>query len=290
MTKNFTDLTDTYAQHVVDFNDLVNKVGDLTNLNTSEDSDLVGAINAVLTEGGVDSAAIVSLLDSGQYIKYGDLSNIDSASDFVTRRTAQTIVGKKTFTQQATFSAGAKISASTPEFKLDDITRSDNGKIFSIAHTDSSTSFKWKDSNSPTATQRIIKLDRDLGNAEVVGSIKFYTNNTLVGVIDSASHIVANSLLTRTKADTRYLLDSNTVGSGNIQASAVGESELGDSSVSTAKIQQNSITTVKLVDSSISTAKLQNDAVTATKLASVVTLIIYDSTGTPVKTLYGAGA
>jgi hypothetical protein len=41
---------------------------------------------------------------------------------------------------------------------------------------------------------------------------------------------------------------------------------------------------------SVSTAKVQNNAITSGKLASAVTLIIYNSAGTAVKTLYGAGS
>lgn len=41
---------------------------------------------------------------------------------------------------------------------------------------------------------------------------------------------------------------------------------------------------------SVSTGKVQNSAITSAKLASAVTLIIYNSAGTAVKTLYGAGS
>lgn len=43
-------------------------------------------------------------------------------------------------------------------------------------------------------------------------------------------------------------------------------------------------------DGAISTAKLANDAVTQAKLASVVTFVVYNSSGTALKTLYGAGS
>ena len=50
------------------------------------------------------------------------------------------------------------------------------------------------------------------------------------------------------------------------------------------------LTSIALEPNSVDTAQIVDDAVTQAKLASVVTLVIYDSTGSAVKTLYGAGA
>ena len=50
------------------------------------------------------------------------------------------------------------------------------------------------------------------------------------------------------------------------------------------------LTSIALEPNTVDTAQIVDDAVTQAKLASVVTLVIYDSTGSAVKTLYGAGA
>ena len=50
------------------------------------------------------------------------------------------------------------------------------------------------------------------------------------------------------------------------------------------------LTSVSLEPDSVNTAQIVDDAVTRAKLNTEVELIIYDSSGTPVKTLYGAGA
>lgn len=50
------------------------------------------------------------------------------------------------------------------------------------------------------------------------------------------------------------------------------------------------LTSVSLDPNTVDTVQIVDDAVTQDKLASVVTLVIYDSTGSAVKTLYGAGA
>jgi len=45
-----------------------------------------------------------------------------------------------------------------------------------------------------------------------------------------------------------------------------------------------------VANAGIDSAAVQNNAITSAKLASAVTLIIYNSAGTAVKTLYGAGS
>jgi len=47
MAKVYVALTDTVAAWLTKHNDLVNNIGDLVNLNTTQDSDLVGAINEI---------------------------------------------------------------------------------------------------------------------------------------------------------------------------------------------------------------------------------------------------
>lgn len=47
---------------------------------------------------------------------------------------------------------------------------------------------------------------------------------------------------------------------------------------------------ISVTNASIDTAQLTDDAVDQTKLANVQTLVIYNSSGTAIKTLYGAGS
>lgn len=83
MPKNFTSLNDTYSQHIDDFNDLVNKVGNVDDLRYL-DSDIVTAVNNITA---VDSADVILLIDG----------RIDS-TDFVDLTSTQTISGAKKFT------------------------------------------------------------------------------------------------------------------------------------------------------------------------------------------------
>jgi len=78
-------------------------------------------------------------------------------------------------------------------------------------------------------------------------------------------------------------LDVNTLTSTDSSGININETNL---YVNGAKV----LTSVSLEPDSVDTVNIVDDAVTRAKLNTEVELIIYDSSGTPVKTLYGAGA
>ena len=55
-------------------------------------------------------------------------------------------------------------------------------------------------------------------------------------------------------------------------------------------IEPNAITSVQMIDSSVTEAKIAHQAIDKIKLKDVVTLNIYDASGSIVKTLFGAGS
>ena len=63
-----------------------------------------------------------------------------------------------------------------------------------------------------------------------------------------------------------------------------------DSDTGVFSVTAGGIGTTQMTDSSVTQAKMAQDAISSTELKDVVTLIIYNSAGTPVKTLYGAGS
>ena len=87
---------------------------------------------------------------------------------------------------------------------------------------------------------------------------------------------------------------------GNIQDGAVTNAKLGADAVNGSKIADDSIDSEHYVDGSIDNAhladncvtqaKIADDAVGSAELKSVVSLVIYNSAGTALKTIYGAGA
>ena len=130
-------------------------------------------------------------------------------------------------------------------------------------------------------------------NGPQPGKIDFFLgNNVLVGSIDSAAAPTATTtLMTRAKNDSRYILNgSQTVLTTNLADGSVTTVKLDDSAVTAAKVANDAITAPKIASNAITTIKILDDAVTRAKLANEVVLIIYDSAGNPVKTLYGAGS
>lgn len=71
---------------------------------------------------------------------------------------------------------------------------------------------------------------------------------------------------------------------------AASTSNINDGAVTNAKLGADAVTGSKIADNSISIEHLTNDCVSSAELKSVVGLTIYNSAGTALKTLYGAGS
>tara|TARA_B100000683_G_C12497790_1_gene556726 strand:- start:21 stop:686 length:666 start_codon:yes stop_codon:yes gene_type:complete len=78
--------------------------------------------------------------------------------------------------------------------------------------------------------------------------------------------------------------------SGDATMASTGAVTIANDAITTAKILDGQVTSAKIADGTIATVDVADDAITRAKLASEVSLIIYDSAGTAVKTLYAAGA
>ena len=88
MAKTNVNLSDTVTNWVTKTNQLSNTIGDLTNLNTSQDSDIVGAINELkVAVDKTDSADIITTakgITSG-YIPLGAVLISNKLSTFTLR-------------------------------------------------------------------------------------------------------------------------------------------------------------------------------------------------------------
>ena len=72
--------------------------------------------------------------------------------------------------------------------------------------------------------------------------------------------------------------------------SAITTTQIDDDAVTNAKLADPCVATGNIYDDNVTEPKIGDDAVSAAKLKSLVTLLIINSAGTTVKTLYGAGA
>jgi len=264
MAKQTANLSETLSQIITKFNTLVDQVGDLNALNPAIlDSNIVSALNASLSEGGTDSAAVVSILDSAGYVAFGAG---ESDGNFVKTSGAQNIGGEKTFTSDI------QLELPTPEFRMYSTTRDDSSSVYEVELNDSGVIYRFVDSVGVQAT-KVFEVNTDLGERSSVSSIDFYTGTgTLTYSMESDGADGANeTIINQLRGDARYIRQT---------AGSVSSSFLADSSVTQAKLANNAVGQVNIA----------NDAVGQDELASVVSLVIYDSTGSAVKTLYGAGA
>ncbi len=196
MVLRTVNLSDTVDQWKTQFNSLAADVGDLSQLNTTHDSNLVAAINELI--GEFDSSAIVTL-------------------------------------------ARASLSAGTG------ITYSSSTGVIGLSIP----------ANTITNT---MMADSAIGTAEL-----------------------------RNDAVTTIKIADNSITFAKMADSSVGVSELRNDAVTTVKIANSAVTTDKLIDNAVTFAKMADSSVGSNELRQAVQLIIYNSSGTAVKSLYGAG-
>lgn len=212
MAKVIVNLSDTMASFVTKANLISTYVGDLTTLNTTQDSDLVGAINEVfaLVDNDLDFRSKISVTDVG-----GDGSlSYNSGTGVIT------YTGPSATEVRAHFSSGTNTTYSSGSFSISDAVI--RGKI-------SVTDAGGDGSLSYNSTSGVIT----------------YTGPS---ASETRAHFSAGTAIT--------------LSSGQISVTA----------------------------GAINTTQLTDDAVSRAKLKDEVGLVIYNSAGTALKTLYGAGS
>lgn len=229
MAKVIVNLSDTMDGFVTKTNLISTYVGDLTTLNTTQDSDLVGAINEVyaLVDNDLDFRSKISVTDTG-----GDGSlSYSSATGVIT------YTGPSATEVRAHFSSGTNTTFSAGSFSISDATI--RGKI-------------------------------SVTDAGGDGSLSY---NSTSGVI------------TYTGPSATEVRAHLSAGEGIDFASGVISGE--NASTSNKGIASFSSTNFSVSSGAVSIA---NDGVARANLKDEVGLVIYNSAGTALKTLYGAGS
>lgn len=229
MAKVIVNLSDTMDSFVTKTNLISTYVGDLTTLNTTQDSDLVGAINEVfaLVDNDLDFRNKISVTDTG-----GDGSlSYSSATGIIT------YTGPSATEVRAHFSSGTNTTYSSGSFSISDATI--RGKI-SVTDVGGDGSLSYNSGTGvitytgPSATEVRAHLSAGEG-------------------IDFASGVISGEDATTTNKGIASFSSTNfTVTSG----------------------------VVAIKDDGISRANLKDE----------VGLVIYNSSGTALKTLYGTGS
>lgn len=209
-------INDLLQDFIGSFNTVVTTVGDLALLQTSVDSSLVGAINSLVGQTGVDSSATI-------LISRGAISVVDSGGDGALTYNAATGV------------------------------------------------ISYRGPNAAEVRARFS------GVAPVV--------------IDSAGAISITNATTSARGIASFATANFAVTSGavTIKAGGVDSAAVGALAITTAKLRDASVTSAKLASNAVTFAAMADSAVGQNELRQAVQLIIYNSAGTPVKTLWGAG-
>lgn len=123
-----------------------------------------------------------------------------------------------------------------------------------------------------------------LTGATVISDLDINVTTDTLGHVTDANATVATRTLTLANLGYTGATNANNYShpnhTGDVTSSGDGATTIATGAVTNAKLATNAVTQVKIAD----------DAVGSAELASVVTLIIYNSAGTAIKTLYGAGS
>jgi hypothetical protein len=323
MPKQIVNISDTVKTFQEKVNIISRDVGWRGNLTTTVDSDLVGAINELETEINTLQGQVIQLDSDTGALQLGDLSllhttakdtlvnaineldnRIDSDADFRNKVSATdaggdgsfaynqstgvfTYTGPSAAETQAHFSAGTNTTYSAGSFSVSTdtirgkISVSDTGGDGSLAYSSSTgvltytgpsaadTRAHFSGGNEITITSGSIAHD-DITRTDTTST----TSATYGGTFDFVSSITSNARGHITAVDTETVtlpaIYSHPNHSGDVTSSGDGATT----------IANNAVTQDKMAD----------DAVGSAELKSVVSLVIYNSSGTAVKTLYGAGS
>jgi hypothetical protein len=276
------------------------QIGDLAQLNTTEDSDLVGAINSVyaLVDSATDFRSKISATDAG-----GDGSFAYNSTTGV-----MTYTGPSASEVRAHFSAGEGIDISSGQISGEDATSSNKG----IAKFDTS-NFSVSSGNVTIKDNGIILGTETTGNYvdSAIGGTGITVTHTpgegstitvaiTSGGVDTtqlAADAVTNAKIADNAVDIAQLAHrtanhvlkmnssgvptSGTIATANIADDAVTNAKIGAGAVNTTELAADAVTGAKIADDainsehytngSIDTAHIGNDQVTYAKIQNVAT-------------------
>lgn len=151
------------------------------------------------------------------------------------------------------------------------------GTITATLNGNASTASKWN-------TARTLTLGGDLsGSASFDGSAGFTLSASINnGAVDSAA--IQNGAVGVDQ------LAVDAVTTSRVQNKSITAAKLADGAVSASIISNGSVTADKLASDSVNRSKIADDAVGANELRDVVRLDIKNSSGSTLKTIFGAGS
>ena len=143
---------------------------------------------------------------------------------------------------------------------------------------------QWKNQHNSLATDvGDLSLLNTADSSSLVAAI-----NELIGEFDSSA--VTRLARASLSGGTGITYSSSTgVITLSIPSNTITNTMMADSAIGAAELRNDAVTTIKIADNAVTFAKMADSSVGSNELRQAVELIIYNSSGTALKTLYGAG-
>jgi hypothetical protein len=259
-------LASTVDQWKTNYNSLSTDVGDLSLLGTTHDSNLVLAINELI--GEFDSATVQRL--ARKSVSAGTGIGYDSSTGVISLSTPINTITNAMMADSAIGTAELRNSAVTT------IKIADNAITFA----------KMADSSVGTSELRndAVTTIKIIDNAITFAKMA----DSSVGTAELRDNAVTFAKMADSSVGTSELRN-NAVTYQKMQTITTANRILGSTSAAGA-VSEVQIQSAMIASGAVDSASLKSAVITSAKLASAVTLIIYNSAGSALKTLYGAGS
>jgi len=157
--------------------------------------------------------------------------------------------------------------------------------------------------SAATLVAAINAINSDIGNrasltnpaADLVTAIN-NLNNTFLELTDSAdikNKFAGNTIISMDSgsggARATFTLVDSSITSAKLAASSITSDKYADSSIETVHFKAGAITNYALADSSISEAKIQINTITSASFKSVQSILIKNTAGATLQTIFGPG-